>query len=131
MQTTDNDNTMLDISLNGFCDCFEKLCFNVHIIHPTDKLLLTKDLWQVYKENEFEKNAIFNERIIMKVEASFTSLAPECEQVNKRLACTIYGNRSEVYSATIKYIRTRLWFTQARKTLAAILRYGGKKSKND
>ena len=138
-RTNVQQNARLDISARGVWNTFEKTFFDVRITHPTAASNIKKDLGRLYSENERDKKALYNERIIEKEKASFNPLvftttggmAPECEKVNKKLAYMISEKRKESYSSVIKHIRTRLRFALLRSTLAAIRGYRGKTSEDE
>ena len=92
--TTSQDRAKLDISARGVYGQMERVFFDVRVTHPNTQTNCTKSLRQIYKEQEREKKAKYNERIIQIEKATFVPLvfttsggmAPECEKLNKQLA---------------------------------------------
>ena len=133
-RTNVQQNARLDISARGFWNQFGKTFFDVRITHPNAASNMKKDITQLYRENENDKKALYNERILEREKSSFNPLvfttsggmSPKCEKVNKRLAYLISDKRKETYGSVLKHIRTRLRFALLRCTLAAIRGYRGK-----
>ena len=116
--TTSQDKARLDISARGLYGQMERVFFDVRVTHPNTQTNCTKSLQQIYKEQEREKKAKYNERIIEVEKATFVPLvfttsggmAPECQKANKRLAELIAIRRNESYADVMTYVRKKTAF---------------------
>ena len=96
--------------------------------YPAATSYLSKPLKSIYRENENQKKAAYNDRVINTEKASFTPLVfsttggmgPECQRLNKRLAELIARKQKERYSHVIGHIRCLLRFSLLRATLIAL-----------
>ena len=124
----------LDVSARGLWSRYERTFLDVRVTHPTAQSHLQKSMEQLYKENEREKKALYNDRVINTERGTFTPLvfsttggmAPECTRMNKRLAELIATKKGEAYSHVMQHVRTRLRFALLRCTLVAIRGSRGK-----
>ena len=131
--TTSQDRARLDISARGVYGQLERVFFDVRVTHPNTQTNCGKSLRQIYKEQEREKKARYNERIIEVEKATFVPLvfttsggmAPECQKLNKRLAELIAMRRNESYADVMTYIRKKLRFSLLKATLIALRGYRG------
>ena len=122
------ENARLDISAIGVWNQYEKAFFDVRISHPNAESHVNKTMQKIYAENERQKKAAYNERVIQCEHATFTPLVftttggmgPECQRLNKQLAELISQKKNERYSDVMMHIRTKLRFALLKATLVAL-----------
>ena len=127
----------LDVSAVGIWSPMERTFLDVRVVHPNCKSYCKKPIEQVYKINENDKKATYNNRIIQVERASFTPLifttsggmAKECTKYHKQVAQLISLKTKEDYSQVMSHLRTRLRYTLLKSTLIAIRGERGKEKK--
>ena len=118
----------LDVSAVGIWSPMERTFLDVRVVHPNCPSHKRKKIEKIYEENEKEKKAAYNQRIIQVEKASFTPLVfttsggmgPECTKFHKKIAQLISIKTKEDYSQVMNHLRTRLRFTLLRSTLIAL-----------
>ena len=122
------DGARLDISAIGVWNQYERAFFDVRISHPNADSHINKSLQTIYTENERQKKAAYNDRVIHCERGTFTPLVfltsggmgPECQRLNKRLAELISQKKGERYSDVMAHVRTKLRFCLLKATVAAL-----------
>ena len=104
----------------------ERTFLDVRVVHPNCPTHKRKKIEKIYEENEKEKKAAYNQRIIQVEKASFTPLvfttsggmAPECTKFHKKIAQLISFKTKEEYPQVMNHLRTRLRFCVLRSCVA-------------
>ena len=125
----------LDVSAVGIWRPMERTFLDVRVVHPNCPSHKRKKIERIYEENEKEKKAAYNQRIIQVEKASFTPLvfttscgmAPECTKFHKKIAQLISFKTKEEYPQVMNHLRTRLRFCVLRSTLIALRGERGKR----
>ena len=132
-----SENARLDVSGNGIWSPMEKTFLDVRVTHPNCASYINKDIAQLFREQEREKKAAYNSRIIQIEKGSFTPLVfstlggmgKEADRYHKRLGQLIAEKRDESYSDVVNFIRTRLSVCLMKSILIGLRGVRGKATK--
>ena len=134
----DKDRGRLDVSAIGVWSPCEKSMCDIRVFHPNAPSHMNRPLPALYAQNEAEKKAAYNDRVLNVENATFTPLVfattggmgMESSRFFKKVAEMLAGKRKEQVSCVLAYVRTRLRFALLRATLVAVRGVRGKKSEN-
>ena len=137
-RTNTTPHARLDISARGVWSPFDRSFIDVRVSHPNCPSNRNKALDKIYQENENEKKALYNERVINVERGNFTPLvflttggmSKECMRFNNRLADLLAKKKNERYTDVVSCIRTKLRFAMLKSTLVAIRGHRGKTYNN-
>ncbi len=128
-----DDNARLDVSAIGIFSGRERTFVDVRITNPNSPSNFSLSLPDLYKKNEKEKMAKYNDRVIQVEKASFVPLvystsggmSTQNTKFHKRVAQLIADKRNEDYPKVINHIRTRLRFSLIKSIVTSIRGYRG------
>jgi hypothetical protein len=118
----------VDVKARGFWRRGQTAFFYVRIAHFNAQSHRNLTTYQVLKNAEQEKKRAYNDRIIEVENGTFTPLVfgtngamgDECKKFHRELAHKLSNKRSENYSCTMNWIRTRLNFSIIRSALLSL-----------
>ena len=128
-----DDNARLDVSAIGIFSGRERTFVDVRITNQNSPSNISLSLPDLYKKNEKEKMAKYNDRVIQVEKASFVPLVYSTSggmsiqnmKFHKRVAQLIADKRNEDYPKVINHIRTRLRFSLIKSIVTSIRGYRG------
>ena len=107
-----------DVSAIGLWQPMNRAFLDVKVFNPFALSNASKDLAQVYQQQEKSKKALYNEKIIEVEKGTFTPVifnctggaSTEATKLLKVIATKLASKRNETYPATMNFVRQRLSF---------------------